>query len=57
MAVRRATLALALTAGLAVAGIAVQASAATPAKTKSMSSSTTTTTMMKKGATTTTTRH
>ena len=56
MAVRRASLAIALTAGLALAGIAVEASAATPSKTKSMSSSTTTTTM-KKGATTTTTRH
>ena len=57
MAVRRASVVLALTAGLAVAGVAVEASAATPAKTQSMSSSTTTTTMMKKGSTTTTTRH
>ena len=55
MAVRRASLAIALTAGLALAGLAAEASAV-PAKAKTMSSSTTTTTM-KKAPTTTTTTH
>jgi hypothetical protein len=56
VAVRRTSLALAVAAGLALSGVAVEAMAAPKVKPKTMNSSTTTTTM-KKGSTTTTTRH
>jgi hypothetical protein len=63
VAVRRTSLAIALTAGLAISGVALEATAATSPNPKASTSSTTTTTMKKKpmgvgaaGSTTTTTR-
>ena len=48
MAVRRTSLAIAMTAGLAISGVAIEATAATSPNPKAPSSSTTTTTTMKK---------
>ena len=48
MAVRRTSLAIAVTAGLAIAGVAVEATAATSPNPKATASSSTTTTTMKK---------
>ena len=48
MAVRRMSLAIAVTAGLAISGVAIEATAATSPNPKASSSSTTTTTMKKK---------